>query len=240
VLGIDTATEATAVAVVGHEEPHALIGEQTIDTPQGERPSHASALLPAIEECVTGAGGWDRVALIAVGVGPGSFTGLRIGISTARALAQARGLAIAPVVSLAALARGLDSSFGARDEMRLAVLDARRHEVFAGLYGAAGEPTWEPFVCPPGRLAERVAELGHPPLAGGDGALRFRGELEAAGARVLAAEDEAHRIQARQVCLLGLDEEPKHPTAIEPIYLRRPDAELWRERDRNGRTDGLG
>lgn len=240
VLGIDTASEDTAVAVVTHAEPHELLCEHTVASPPGERPRHASALLPAVEECVRDAGGWDRVALIAVGVGPGSFTGLRIGISTARALAQGRGLAIAPVSSLAALARGLDASFAARDDARLAVLDARRGEVFAGLYGGEGEPIWAPFVCSPPRLAEQVADLAHPPLAGGDGSLRFRHELEAAGARVLADSDEAHRIQARQVCLLGLDEEPKPPAAIEPIYLRRPDAELWRERDRDGRADRPG
>ena len=239
-LGLDTATEDTAVALVRREEPHELLCERVVATPPGERPQHATALLPAIEECVGSAGGWQRVTLIAAGVGPGSFTGLRIGIATARALAQARGLAIAPVVSLAALARGLDLSFRARDEMRLAALDARRGEVFAGLYGGCGRTLWEPFVCSPKSLAARVAELDHAPLAVGDGSLRFRDELASAGARVLAEEDEAHRISARQVCLLGLDEEPKPPATIEPIYLRRPDAELWRERDRSGRNDGRG
>jgi len=240
VLGFDTATEDTAVALLRAEAPHELLCERVVGTPPGERPQHARALMPAIEDCVASAGGWERVALIAVGVGPGSFTGLRIGISTARALAQARGLPIAPVVSLAALARGPGGGPGPGGEPRLAVLDARRGEVFAALYASAGAPLWEPVVCPPDRLAERVAELDPAPLAVGDGALRFRRELEAAGARVLASQDEAHRIRAEQICLLGLEEEPKPPAAIEPIYLRRPDAELWRERDRDGRTDGLG
>lgn len=240
VLGIDTATEDTAVAVVERSEPRALLCERRIEAPEGGRPRHAQALLPAVEQCVRAAGGWERIESIAVGVGPGSFTGLRIGIATARALAQGRGATIAPVVSLAALARGLESSFASRDSGRLAVLDARRGEVFAALYGGTGETLWEPFVCAPKRLAERVAELAAPPLAGGDGSLRFRRELEAAGAKVLAEDDAGHRIQARQICLLGLDEEPKPPAAVEPIYLRRPDAELWRERDRGGRTDGRG
>jgi len=240
VLGIDTATEDTAVAAVSHGQPHEPLWERLVRTLPGERPRHASELLPAVEECVGTAGGWERVGLIAVGVGPGSFTGLRIGISTARALAQGRGVAIAPVISLAALARGVDDGFADRDEARLAVLDARRGEVFAGLYGVNGGALWEPFVCGPETLAKRLAELDHSPLAVGSGSLRFRSELEAAGATVLADEDEAHQISARQVCLLGLDEEPKPPTAIEPVYLRRPDAELWRERDRSGRTDGRG
>ena len=98
ILGIDTATPSTAVALWS---PEGAV-ERRDDPPPGARPSHASRLLELVEEVVD----WDAVERIAVGVGPGGFTGLRIGIATARALAQARDLPLVGVSSLAALAAG--------------------------------------------------------------------------------------------------------------------------------------
>jgi tRNA threonylcarbamoyladenosine biosynthesis protein TsaB len=111
------------------------------------------------------------------------------------------------------------------------VVDARRREAFAGLFGPDGDELWPPLVAGPEQLAERVAALSEPPLAVGDGALRFRSELEVAGAEVPAGDEPAHRVSARHVCLLARDPAPLE--SIEPIYLRRPDAELWRERDKD-------
>ncbi len=226
VLGFDTATADLAVAVTRDGE---VLHERTLAPRPGERPRHATDLLPEIEAAAAAAGGWDRLALIAVGVGPGSFTGVRIGVATARALAQALGKPVAPVISLAALAAGIGDAAGAGERPRLAVIDARRGEAFAAAYGPGGEELVAPFVAGPEELAARVRALGGAPLAAGDGALRFRGELEAAGAEVLAGSDSAHRIRARHLCFLAL--EPAPLQSIEPIYLRRPDAELWRERD---------
>jgi tRNA threonylcarbamoyladenosine biosynthesis protein TsaB len=218
-LGFDTATPDTAVAVAGG--PERLIGPR----PDG-RPAHGPALLPAIEEVVTEAGGWAEVGLIAVGIGPGSFTGLRIGVATGRALAQSRGLPIAGVASTAALLAGIEPGEGGR----LAVIDARRGEVFAAL--DRGDGSGDPVVVAP---AELPASLGLPSLAGlraaGDGAVRFRAEIEAAGAVVPPEADPAHRISARRICELAAEIEPAGPESIRPRYLRRPDAERWRNRD---------
>ena len=103
VLGMDSATADAVVAVSDGER---LLRDASVGPDDG-RPRHAELLLTEVERSVAAAGGWEHIDRIAVGVGPGSFTGLRIGIATARALAQARELPLVPVSSLAALARGI-------------------------------------------------------------------------------------------------------------------------------------
>jgi tRNA threonylcarbamoyladenosine biosynthesis protein TsaB len=234
VIGFDTATDDVAVALVrfGTSASGAeLVDERSRGVASGGRPRHAAELLAELETAVAPVGGWPGIDLLAVGVGPGSFTGLRIGVATARALAQALALPVVSVGTLAALGRGIGEGPGAAGRARLAVLDARRAQVFATLQGPAGEELWPPLVALPGELAERVAALPEPPLAAGSGAIRFRGELEAAGAEVLSDGEPRHRISARQICLLAEAGRPTRPESIEPIYLRPPDAELWLERD---------
>ena len=103
ILGIDTATAASAACVVRSD------GEAFEVEPDAgrlaERPAHAAELMPAVTHCMEASGvGWDELDAIAVGVGPGMFTGLRIGVATARALAASTGARLRPVCSLAALA----------------------------------------------------------------------------------------------------------------------------------------
>jgi tRNA threonylcarbamoyladenosine biosynthesis protein TsaB len=227
VLGIDTATPDVAVAVTRASE---CLAEQLIPPLPGERPRHSVALLAAIDEVVAEAGGWDDVGRIAVGVGPGSFTGLRIGIATARALAQGRRLTLTGVGSLAALARGIGEPDERSRASRLAVIDARRGEAFASLDGAAGEAVWGPVVVAPEKLPELIDDVHRPVLAAGDGALRFRQELEVGHVEVLPPADPAHRLSARHVCLLSANPGAAG-TEVRPVYLRQPDAKLWRERD---------
>jgi tRNA threonylcarbamoyladenosine biosynthesis protein TsaB len=167
------------------------------------------------------------VGLLAVGLGPGSFTGLRIGIATARGLGASLGLPVNGVCTLDAIARGMGETEADGD--RLAVLDARRGEVFAALYTEQGGSIWEPLVCRPEQLEERVAALSAPPSAAGSGAVRFRHELARHGVRIADDADAVHRVAARHVCALAAASEDGGPLA--PIYLRPPDAERWRERD---------
>jgi tRNA threonylcarbamoyladenosine biosynthesis protein TsaB len=232
-VGLDTATPDVAVAVVRGQD---LLAERSIPPEAGGRPRAATALLPALEEVVGLAGGWAQVDLIGVGVGPGSFTGLRIGVATARALAQGAGTPIAAVGTLAALARGGTQIAGSRAV--LALVDARRGEGFAALFSAAGEELWPPFVAPPEEICDRVAELGERPVAVGDGSVRFRMQLEAIGVEVPGEADAVHTLSAGHVAWLAAEAEPTRPEAIEPIYLRRPDAELWRERVGKSGPDG--
>lgn len=191
-------------------------------------PQHTVALLAEVERCADAAGGWEGVALIGVGLGPGSFTGVRIGIATAQGLGAGLGLPARGVCTLDALGRGIGEA-GAEGE-RLAVQDGFRGEVFAALYSAAGERIWEPAVYAPELLAERVRDLRTAPSIAGSGAVRFRQELAIDGVRIADDADPVHRVAARHVCAIaaaaGGEAGP-----LAPIYLRPPDAERWRERD---------
>lgn len=225
VLGVDTATAETTVAVAAGGS---VLVERAVGPAEDGRPRHAVALLAQIEQAAEECGGWERIETIAVGVGPGTFTGVRIGVATVRALAQGRGLSVAAVGSLAALARGIAD--GARGRDRLALIDARRGELFAGLYEASGQVLWEPFVATPEALCQRLGQRACPAVAGGDGSLRFRRSLEAAGVEVLPDSNPAHRMAARHVCALAVGAQAGAAELVKPVYLRRPDAEVWRER----------
>jgi tRNA threonylcarbamoyladenosine biosynthesis protein TsaB len=206
ILGIDTATAGTAVALWAPGGPEI---ERRDDPPPGARPAHAGKLLALVEEAIAVSGAdWDAIERIAVGAGPGSFTGLRLGIATARGLAQARGLPLVGVSSLAALAAGADAA--------LAVIDARRGEVFAAAPGRFG-----PTALAPEDLAARI-EPGW--LAVGDGAVRFREPLERAGAVIPADDAPQHRVSALVICRLGAEGEPADRDALLPDYRREPDA----------------
>jgi tRNA threonylcarbamoyladenosine biosynthesis protein TsaB len=230
-IGFDTSTAKLSVAAVGDDG--CTLHEAYVDADADGRPRHGRALMVEIERAVGVAGGWPEVGAIGVGVGPGTFTGLRIGVATARALAQAIELPVAAVSSLAALAEPALAG----GESVLALIDAKRSEVFAALWHEPGELAWGPAVLPPAELAERVSKLPSAPLAIGDGSLRFRDELERAGARVPAAEDHVHRVSAAAVCRLAKTGDAVPLQEIEPEYLRRPDAELWREQQQRERDD---
>ena len=230
ILGFDTATPETTVAVVHRGET--LFEASAGPGPDG-RPAAGRALLGMVDEAATAVGGWDRIATMAVGRGPGSFTGLRIAISTARAISQACRIPVAGVDSTAALAAGLRERAGEGEERPLVgIVDARRGEVFAAVDRGAG--AGEPVVCAPADLANALGEGLEGALAGGDGAVRFRTEIEAIGCEILADEDPANRLSARQICLLAAKMEPggaHFPAGVTPKYMRRPDAERWLERN---------
>jgi tRNA threonylcarbamoyladenosine biosynthesis protein TsaB len=240
VLGFDTATRATAVALM--LEGHELLRARD-DPGPGEHPGHATRLLAMAGELLARAGiGWRDVERVAVGVGPGTFTGLRVGVATARGIAQSRSIELVGVSSSLALAtaalalpaRGRDGQVPGRV---LAVLDARRGEVFAGAYRGDGQgPATElapPQAIAPDQLGTTLAvaeEHGHDRgrwLAAGDGAVRYRGQLEGLAIDVPDDSSSLHLVDAGVICELGRHERPV--TAYEqilPDYRRRPDAEL--------------
>lgn len=196
-------------------------------------PQHTTALLAEVERAAASVGGWESVDQVAVGVGPGSFTGLRVGIATARAVGLSRGLPLRGVGTLDALGRGLAELGEFAGERRcLAVLDARRGEVTAAVYSAEAKRLWGPWLGTPEELAGRVPLLSEAALCAGSGAVRFRQQLTSRAVEIPDDANPVHRVAARHICalaatLLGEDDSD----SIAPIYLRPPDAERWRERD---------
>ncbi len=227
-LGFDNATETLTVATTGDGE---TLLERELGPGDDGRPRHSVRLLTEIEACVEAAGGWETIDVIAVGLGPGSYTGLRIGIATARALAQARDTELRGVSTLSALALGISELPDAAGMSPLPVLDARRKQAFAQVHAPVAEAIGEPLVLAPDQLAELARGLDPSPLAAGDGALRFLAELEAAGATVAPPGDAAHRVAARHICALSETGDAALAERIEPTYLREPDAKRWLARD---------
>jgi tRNA threonylcarbamoyladenosine biosynthesis protein TsaB len=163
VLGFDTSTPATAVCVLRSD------GEAFEHEPPVERlfepPGHTRELMPAVGRLMREAGlGFEDLGALAVGIGPGGFTGLRIGIATAHGIAHGAGIPLHPVLSLDALAAGIEA------DVPLPLIDAKRGEVYGRL---PGDP---PFALAPEEAAAR-APAGA--LAAGDGSIRFRTTLEA-------------------------------------------------------------
>lgn len=191
VLAFDTATDVATSALVSDGE---VLGERT---------SRAVTVLEDIDALLRQAGArTGELDGIAVGIGPGSFTGVRVGLATARGLALALGVPVAGVSTLDALASGAPRA--------LPLVDARRGEVFV-LQG-------EPRVLPPDQL-----QVTPGLVLVGSGAVRYRALLEAAGGVVPPDQDERHIPRARFHAQLARDFGPAE--AVEPMYLRVPDAD---------------
>jgi tRNA threonylcarbamoyladenosine biosynthesis protein TsaB len=175
----------------------------------------------------------DQVELLAVAAGPGSFTGLRVGIATMQGLAFARGLSIVPVSALDAVAEEA-AGWAPADALVAAWIDAQRGEVFAALYAPGARAVLHaPTSLPPERtLAGWEASLAGAPVAfGGDGALRYRDViLQGMGHRaVLPAAAPRLAVPVARIAARH-PERAVIPHGVVPIYVRRPDAELARDR----------
>jgi tRNA threonylcarbamoyladenosine biosynthesis protein TsaB len=231
ILGFDTATPSTVVGLLRGEE----LFEARHDPEPDERPGHATRLLGLVDDVLSQAAmTTTEVARIGVGTGPGSFTGLRIGIATAHGLAYGSGAELAGVSTLRALAEGVlsegrDPATALPGEASLvaAVIDARRGETFAGAWRGKDE-VMPASALAPEALADVLSALGEPVLAVGDGALRFRPILESGGAAIPPDGDPVHRVGARHVCRLGAEARIAPGAPVLPEYVRPPDAQARR------------
>jgi tRNA threonylcarbamoyladenosine biosynthesis protein TsaB len=191
-LAFDTATAVATSALAD--------GDEIL----GERASRAQTLLEDVDALLRQAGAHPSdLGRLAVGLGPGSFTGVRIGLAVARGLALSLDLPGAGVSTLAALAAGAPEA--------VPVVDAKRREVFTLLDGV------------PRVLAPRELPLAAGAVCVGDGARRYRALLEERGAVVPPDDDERHLPRARFHAALAGD--PGPVDELEPLYLRAPDAD---------------
>ncbi len=207
ILAIDTCLEACAVAVCDGDRPLAALSE-----PMSR--GHQERLAPMVAEAMARAGrGFDQLSRIAVTVGPGSFTGLRVGLAFAKGVALATSAPCVGVGVLEALAAGeADAGFVA------AVIDARRGQLYLQVF-IDGRPAMAPDALEPEIAAARLAELwtGAPATLIGSGAGRLDGVLPGARLVVRAAPDPL------VVARLGLAARAPFPPP-RPLYLRAPDA----------------
>jgi tRNA threonylcarbamoyladenosine biosynthesis protein TsaB len=194
-LAFDTATSVATSALVRDGE---VLGERT---------SRAVRVLADAEELLEHAGvAPHELSRVVAGTGPGSFTGVRIGLAAARGLAFALDLRLAGVSTLDALVAGAPGA--------LPVVDAGRREVFTLVDGA------------PAAVAPESLRLEPGTTCVGDGAVRYREVLEALGATIPTRESELHLPRARFHAELA--HEFVDPETVEPLYLRLPDAEQAR------------
>lgn len=215
--------------------------------------SYADALLPVVLDMLASAGRTQSdLGCVGVTVGPGSFTGVRIGVATAKGLAWGLGCDLVGVTSLAAMAAAL---LAEHPDAQFAVpaLDARRHEIFAGVFRRRGswvEPVaGEAADTPDHWWARILAAVGDPeqPVFGGDGTplllgqgANLRPELARRGEPVLRRWSSAHPATARAmaVALNSGDLPTVHPFTLIPEYMRVSDAEVKKKLDLTPETPG--
>jgi tRNA threonylcarbamoyladenosine biosynthesis protein TsaB len=229
VVGIDTSTPQTSVAIGSDLEVLASVSIAG--------PTRQESVTPALKQLLSWSGlDLDRVGGIAVGIGPGLFTGLRVGVETAKTLAQVLGVPIVGIASLDALA------YAVRYTSRgiAAVVDARRGEVFVAVYravpGGVVRET-EYLVMKPDHLVAELLAMPGEVLCVGNGAILYRRQIEELGSRVEFASPAVAYPDAAALVELAvprfLREEHDRLFDVVPMYMRKSDAEIaWDQRAR--------
>ena len=236
ILAIDTASSVSSVAVASEGK---LQAEVTVEAGR----THSETLLSHIEGALSFAG-VERSALrgVAVSIGPGSFTGLRIGLATAKAIAYGLGIPLVGVSTLAALALAGPVPAG----HTLVLMDAQKGNAYAGLYEWRDGSLHEVRPVRVAPLAEAIAEaadLGKPVLLTGELVVKKRARLENLPENVTLAPAHLLTARASHVAWFGIARlaagECDDPMTLEPFYIRRSEAEvLWEKRHGKEKTEG--
>jgi tRNA threonylcarbamoyladenosine biosynthesis protein TsaB len=228
ILSLDTTTRAGSVALVRDDTVVAQLTGDPALTHSQRLPAELMRVLEAARVALA------QIDLLAVAAGPGSFTGLRVGIASMQGLAFATGLKIVPVPTLEALARETERLCRDDDTLIAPWVDAHRGEVFAALYDVGLRAVLE---IPSSAAPDATLEAWRPALGsrsvvfGGDGAVRYRGTIAAAlgpQARVLETVPPLAGIVGRIAAANSA--RAVLPHAVVPVYVRRSDAELTRDR----------
>jgi tRNA threonylcarbamoyladenosine biosynthesis protein TsaB len=227
ILAIDTATETLSIALGEKGSP---VAETTIAAGR----SHLELLLPAVDRLLLDHEySISSLQAICIGLGPGTFSGLRVGVVTARGLAQGLGLPLTGSSSLAALATGLVTAPESRGRRLLPVIDAKRGQVFSQLFLAddAGKvtPQSEIMCLSAADLLQSVRdEDASPVFAGGDGTLAYMERFSTDGVIVPEPDNDLHRVKARYhlpAFDLTAGYSIERIMDVIPTYVRDPDAD---------------
>ena len=218
ILALDASTPVTTVALARGDARGDASDREVLAEVSTTGRGASETLLPAVRTALDLCGEeLHSVELVLAGVGPGTFTGIRIAAATARALSAGTGIALARNSTLDALAA---PALSCSSDV-LAVLDARRGQVFARRFSEAG-PTTGIRCAGPEELS-----VGGEPLLVGDGAVRYRGVLAGLG-RIPPDGSPLHGVTAAGH-ILSADLTPVGPEELVPIYVREPDAEVRRD-----------
>ena len=225
ILALETATLAGSVALADDEE--GLIGEVRVNV----KIAHAERLMPAIDWLLKASGiSIHDIDAFALSIGPGSFTGLRIGLSTAKGFAFATNKPLVPVPTLNAFARSIPFS----RHLLCPMLDARKHQVYAGLY------RWEGGVCTKVmpettvRPDEFLQKIHEPTVFMGDGCIPYKDMIsEILKSNALFAPLSRMSPSASAVAEIAMEEIKggfsSDPVGIVPYYIRKSEAEVnWK------------
>ena len=226
ILGIETSTKTGSVAIISED---AVIAQYSLNI----EVTHSERLMSTVDRVLTDTGmTLAQIDGFSVAIGPGSFTGLRIGLATIKGLALATGKPVAAVPTLKALAWNLPHAA----YPVCPLLDARKKEVYAALYGFNGTELKQLLpeqVIALSQLADAIQERT---IFTGEGAHLFRDEIERVfGQRALFAPRSTILPSAAAVAELGLDmikrNEQADPESLAPMYIRRPEAEVaWEKK----------
>jgi tRNA threonylcarbamoyladenosine biosynthesis protein TsaB len=225
VLALDASHVKGGVAVTRGAEPLCEILFDASDT-------HSATLMPAVEHCLKAARAEIRdIGLFVTVIGPGSFTGLRIGLATVKGFAAVGRRPVAAVGSLELLAAAAPYI----DRLVVPMIDARRGEVYAAVYSTSGgrpEEIVSPFASSPGDVCRLLAERfgGHGAVVCGTGAERYLGEIESdlpGRIEVLGPRWSVPSSSLAAALALERDAVPYGQlSGLEPLYIRPPDAKL--------------
>ena len=219
IIGIDSSTGACSIAVCRGGEMLAHFHE---DMARGQ----SERLAPMAEAGLVAAGiDFPDLDAIAVTRGPGSFTGLRIGMAFAKGLGQALGLPVFGVTGFDAVARAVFATEAAVGHGVAVILESRRADLFLQIFTAGGAPDGPPAALPPEDIAARLCRAGASPLVlAGDAADKVLAVLDQEGA-AMPRSSPITAPDAREVALIGLEMAGggDNPPALQPLYLRAPD-----------------